>query len=748
MNGGERAVERDLGREPGHAIGRRIGPGWALLLFLAALLPRVGVALQYGAAHPFAEDPTIDEASYDAWGARIAEGEWLGDEVFFQEPLYPYTLGVVYAVFGHDRRAARLLQCGLGALTAVLVAVLGARTFGRAAGILAGAIAALYRPGWLFPSLLLKPSLFLPILAMIALVLLASRQGRARTAFALGVLAGLGALLRGNVLLLLPCFVLWPLARAMAVRAPIRGALLRAALVLAGALLVLLPVAARNHYVGGIFALTTSGAGTNVYGGNNAANPHGIATELDWVRGIPEHEAGDWRREAERRLGRALDPGEVSSYWLSQVLDSIQREPLLHLSILARKLRLTLGAYEVPDNHHLEWDARYLPLLRLPVGGFGVWGMLGLAGALLFALLRGRGAGVDRAAALELLALAALYVATIVLTVTSMRIRLALVPLLLPFAGFWLHTGWRLRRSPRGRARLASALAGSLALAALIVHTPVFGPEARAGDLDERDFNLAAARLGRGDTAGARRLARALDERYGGRSSRVLTLLSGCDFEEARALAARGQETDAAALADGAWARIAPLLELEELPVRERFRANVMAARIAIARRHWQAAAVTLRRALTFDPEDPALRIGLARTDFALARRALRDDDAAEDERAAARERVGAALAELEAVTAADDCPPERAVEARLLAAEFQLDPLLGNWTAAQNHLRAALRIDERNRAARGLLATALWRSGTGASAPERAEAEAILMQLLAEEESAELRELYEAVRK
>jgi len=85
----------------------------------------------------------------------------------------------------------------------------------------------------------------------------------------------------------------------------------------------LMPVLWRNHHVGGVWVLTTSGAGTNLYGGNNPENPWGRATEFSFVRGIPAYEAGDWNREAERRLGRELDPKETSDYWLQQVLQSV-----------------------------------------------------------------------------------------------------------------------------------------------------------------------------------------------------------------------------------------------------------------------------------------------------------------------------------------------------------------------------------------------------------------------------------------
>ena len=81
---------------------------------------------QYEATHPQADRPLIDEASYEAWALELAGGDWLGDEIFFQEPLYPYWLGVVYGLGGPEveaRRAlARRVQALLGALTSVLMA--------------------------------------------------------------------------------------------------------------------------------------------------------------------------------------------------------------------------------------------------------------------------------------------------------------------------------------------------------------------------------------------------------------------------------------------------------------------------------------------------------------------------------------------------------------------------------------------------------------------------------------------------
>lgn len=588
----------------------------AVLVALALVL-RVVVALEYERRHPYAEHLVIDEAAYDAWAVAIAEGDWIGDEVFFQEPAYPYWLASIYAFFGHDRTAVRHMQSALGALTVALVFVLARRVFGRAPAIVAAALLAIYQPALLLASLVLKPNLVLPVVATLALAVLSTRDlergSRAETVrWALvGVLAGVGALLRGNLLLCAPLLCLWPLARG---GAPL-GRRARPALACAfGVALVLLPVAARNQAVGGVFALTTSGAGTNVYGGNNPDNPYGRATELDWVRGIPEYEARDWRHEAERRLGRPLDAGEVSAYWLGEVARSVREQPLLHVRILWNKLRLTLGRYEVPDNHHLAWDARRLATLGPWWPGFGVLGALALAGVALLALARGADRPARAREAAELAAIAGLYLATIVLTVTSMRVRLALVPLLAPFAG-WFVVACVARLRARGRVARGPgplALAASLALGAAAVWTPVLSAAERAADLDKRDFNYVHVLLDdpeRLDEAWA--IATRLDRAYPG-TSRVELLLAELEVRRARAAS---DELDAAARAAYASAleRTRAVATHPDANPRERFRARKLAAFLQLDLGHAQAAESHLRAALGFDPEDDELRSALAR---------------------------------------------------------------------------------------------------------------------------------------
>ncbi|HMO26337.1 MAG TPA: DUF2339 domain-containing protein, partial [Tepidisphaeraceae bacterium] len=88
---------------------------------------------------------------------------------------------------------------------------------------------------------------------------------------------------------------------------------------LLGLALTLVPVAARNYAVTGGFYLTTSQFGPNFYIGNNPA-ADGTYMALRPGRGAPEFERQDATELAERALGRALTPGEVSTYWSDQAL--------------------------------------------------------------------------------------------------------------------------------------------------------------------------------------------------------------------------------------------------------------------------------------------------------------------------------------------------------------------------------------------------------------------------------------------
>ena len=100
-----------------------------------------------------------DGVVYDDWARALAAGDWLGQGIFYQAPLYPYFLGVLYAVFGHNLLAVRIVQCILGALACALLGAAGSRLFCRTIGVFSGILLAVYPTAFFADGLIQKSSL-------------------------------------------------------------------------------------------------------------------------------------------------------------------------------------------------------------------------------------------------------------------------------------------------------------------------------------------------------------------------------------------------------------------------------------------------------------------------------------------------------------------------------------------------------------------------------------------------------------
>jgi 4-amino-4-deoxy-L-arabinose transferase-like glycosyltransferase len=336
----------------------RLPPIWAGAIFAAALAVRL-IHLWQMRGTAYFSVLMGDARGYDLWAQRLAAGDWVGSDVFYQAPLYPYFLGVIYAVAGHDLLAVRLVQAIIGSLSAVLVAVACARLFSLRAGAIAGAVLAFYAPAIFFDALIQKSVLDVAFvsaaLAAIAIIVTGG-QDRRRAWLALGLAIGALSLTRENALVLVPALGAWVWLGVAPRRLGRAGALV---VFLAGVALVLGPVVVRNAAVGGGFYLTTSQFGPNFYIGNNAA-ADGSYVPLRFGRGSPEFERLDATELAERAAGRPLSPAEVSRYWTTQAIAFITEQPGAWLRLQGRKAALLVNAAEMLDTEsqesHAEWS--------------------------------------------------------------------------------------------------------------------------------------------------------------------------------------------------------------------------------------------------------------------------------------------------------------------------------------------------------------------------------------------------------
>src|SRR5215510_12651971 len=191
---------------------RQISPIAIFAAILAfALLVRLLYLWQIREA-PFFTLVMGDSKGYDEWARRIAAGDWIGTDVFYQAPLYPYFMGAIYTVAGHDVLAVRVCQAVLGSISCGLLAHAAARLFSKRAGIIAGVMLALYPPAIFFDGLLQKTALdaFLTSLAIwIISGLIVSPTASWRSWVSLGATMGALSLTRENALILIGVIVVW-----------------------------------------------------------------------------------------------------------------------------------------------------------------------------------------------------------------------------------------------------------------------------------------------------------------------------------------------------------------------------------------------------------------------------------------------------------------------------------------------------------------------------------------------------------
>jgi len=483
----------------------------SLAVFVLAFALRAAYVFQVW-SHPAARLPILDADAYRRIALEIRAGDWLGDAVYYLDPLYPFFLAGIYSVIEPDTRGVLLVQAFLDSVSVVITMLIARRLFGDRSAIVAGLLAATYEVYFYYDGLLQKEALMIFLLtSALLLILRAADQERARAWLPAGFLVGMVALTRGNSLLFAPVMLLWILIAGRGDRFARLAATLLFGVGIAAAIL---PVTVRNYRVGGDFVLLNSQAGQNFYIGNFRANQTGGYLTPPFLRPNPRVEETDFAAEARRRTGRSdLRPSEVSNYWFRQGLAEIAADPGQFVRHAVRKTLLIFNRYEIPDNQSFEYYQRnFAPMLGLP---FPTW-----AAVVPFAA-----SGIWFARRLRLTPILVLFLASyasgLVMFFNLSRMRLPLVPVAIVFASFAL-----VQFAERLRRRDLRGLVVPAAIASAIV--PITRLDLLHFDLSVRHYNIGwiyvergeehwqkgLALRARGDEAGARaELERALEER-------------------------------------------------------------------------------------------------------------------------------------------------------------------------------------------------------------------------------------------
>ncbi|MCB9640933.1 MAG: glycosyltransferase family 39 protein [Myxococcales bacterium] len=396
-----------------------------LLLLLVAAGLRLG-AQSYASQLPFWTHHRLDAQIYHEAGLRIASGDWgLGQQVLHMSPLYSYTVGLLYTLFGSKPWVMPLFQSLLGLGLIWLVWATARRLWGHAGwALLSAALCAFYGPSLFYEGHTLATSLGTFLWGLLVWLSIRAidisltkspeativppetsedrskneetpshsftpRQADATVLWAWGWLGlgwGLSVILRPNALILFPLFVF---AALYLFRKSFWKPLFAMFLVSA---VVISPVTLRNRLIAGEWVLVTDSGGFNFYIGNGQG-AHGTFRRPPGLEaaGHPAQQFALYRKVAEQASGRRLKSSEVDAFWYRQTWQDIRQDPMRWLRLLRNKLWLFWGAAELSNSQDYEFTRRLNPILRAPLVQFGwlsPWASLGLLLLLWRGLLR------------------------------------------------------------------------------------------------------------------------------------------------------------------------------------------------------------------------------------------------------------------------------------------------------------------------------------------------------------------------
>ena len=366
---------------------------WFAVIAATGLVVRLVYLLQSRSHDPLFFAPQMDALYHHRWALAVAAGRSFIDDAFFRAPLYPYFLGALYRLLGPDPLSARLVQAVVGSASCGLVYLLARRLVAawpggrraadwvpRTSGLaLAGYPLAVY-----FVGELLIPTL-LVFLVLLGLILVLRSRERDAQWWLPGLVLGLAALARPNVLAFTAAVAGW-----LALRYRRRCA--RPLVEFLGAVAVVIaPVTVRNLAVSGRFVPIAWQGGTNFYIGNNPESD-GVTAVLPGTRASWWGGYNDVKRLAEEAAGHPLKGADIDRYWLGRGFDFWRRQPGRALALTARKAWLLLAGLEVSNNRDVYFFKRFSFLnaliFRTPVLKFPFGLVLPLAAAGVFAARR------------------------------------------------------------------------------------------------------------------------------------------------------------------------------------------------------------------------------------------------------------------------------------------------------------------------------------------------------------------------
>lgn len=376
----KREIKRSEGDKVQSAIASRPGLSrvnfgfrwrYGLLIFLLALSFR-GLYLFEASQQPGFDLFYMDEEYNLEWGKSIASGDWsppydrLRDAPYFRAPLYSYFLAGLFTLFGESMLLARIVQIIMGSVSCALAYGVGAKCFGQRVGVATGVLCSIYWVLVYFDGEFLLPVLLVFLILLgVLLVFIAVERRSAGLAGLAGLLLGLYAITRPNILLFFPFAIWWSIRLTKSMRA--KTAVWFVILLALGCVLPPALATVRNGVVADDWVIVSSQGGVNFYIGNNPKSD-GMEAIVPGTRHTWRGGYEDAIAIAEKAVGHPLKSSEVSNYWFVRAFSYIREQPGHWLRLTLRKVIAFVNGVEIPNNEPYEarrqnyWTLRSIPL--------------------------------------------------------------------------------------------------------------------------------------------------------------------------------------------------------------------------------------------------------------------------------------------------------------------------------------------------------------------------------------------------
>ncbi len=308
------------------------------LIFLFAYIIRLLVNYILTIYYPFYSHPGSDVIYYNNWAQEIVYYNWIGRDVFWGMPLYPYFLAILYSITFSNPYLIRIIHILIGAVNCSLTYLVASKIFDKKVGVLAGVLVAINFTLICYDCLMMPVGLNIFLsLSVIYFLLHREKMQKKREWFFLGIVIGLAALGDGKMLLFALGIIVYFFAfyRHKGHRYALR---VLVPLVL-GIFIILSGVGLRNKLIGGDWVWISAQSGLSFFVGNNP-DANGVFNNPPFIR--PDHKGQDedQRIIASTYAGRLLTPSEVSYFWFKKGINYILSSPISYSRLLLKKFLL------------------------------------------------------------------------------------------------------------------------------------------------------------------------------------------------------------------------------------------------------------------------------------------------------------------------------------------------------------------------------------------------------------------------